>query len=753
MSRVPEVRGRPRSRNARIALLALGALLVSPLLLLNVSADGGRFVNDTWLTALVCVLPGLTSAACFARAESSSADRLAWRLIGAGLGFWAAGAIGRFLLLDVSDGRPVPAWVDPLFLAMYPLVFLGLILVLRGRLRAYRHLAIYDSLAGFILLVAVCFTFFPDPITELTGYDELGTAVLVSYPLGDIGILILTGCLFRFTANVREGPWLAFGAGMTLFALADLYFAFETPTGGATFGLLNVFWLTGFLLMIHGSWQPDGEVIEVSPGVIQVTVPLVYLAIVIGALLYGQGRDLWDSTVISLSVVALLVLLRLTVTANEYSVVTRRSEVRAVDRNTGLPSRRRFDGWLGGLALIPAGSQSPLFVQVIVIDRLAELEAALGPASLDTVISIAATRIKRSVGELGRLATTDRGEFALLCSEESAPEPETVANRISRSLDQPVEVGGIKLRIEAVIGCARTPEDTNDPNELLRLALISCHEAREEDERLRLSPRDPDRTRKSLERAEELREAIATGQLRLFYQPKVRTEDGTVGSVEALVRWEHPRDGLLGPAEFVPLAERSGLTPDLTDVVADLAMAQVRNWRDRGVDLGVAINLGMSDLLDQELVDRLAAARERHAVETRDVTLEVSEDLVMKRPELLLSNLRGLRDAGYRVSLDDFGSGTTSLGYLRSLPLDEVKIDRSLIVKMHESPADSVVCEAAVAMINGLEMDVVAEGAEEPSTIDRLTGIRCREIQSYHFGRPMPATEIETWLRENHPAR
>jgi len=735
------------SNRQKHVVLAAALILVAPLLA-NVFTDPGRLVNGFWLSALVCTLPALASVACFARASSSTADRLAWRLIGTGIGFWAAGAIGRFLLLDVSDGRSVPAWVDPLFLLMYPLVLTGLILVLRNRLRTSRHLAYYDSITGFILLIALCFTFFPDQVTRLTGYDNLGSAVLITYPLGDIALLILTACLFRFASHLHEGPWPAFGSGLALFAVADLCFALQTPTGGRSLGLLSLFWMVGFVLMIYGTWQPDGEVIEVTPGTGQLLLPLVFLSLVVGALAYGQEHDLWEATVVALSIAFVLVLLRLGVTTYEYTRAIRESERHRLDGITRLPARTRLTGWLDQHAKLPQPQRPPLFVLAIVIERIGQIEAALGPDALDEMISITATRIRRSVGEIGQLAAIDRGQFGLLCAEDSAPDPESVARLVFQGLERPVEVGGIRLQCSAVIGAGRYPEDTRDPGELLRLALISCDEARSSDTALQLTPREPDRARKSLKRTQELRDAIGRGQLTLHYQPKVRTDDKSVHAVEALVRWQHPSEGVLPPLEFIDLAEEGGFASALTDEVIDLGARQQRAWKERGIDLNVGINLAMSDLIDESLVRRMSSAVNRHGVDPADMTLEISENLVMTRPTLLISNLKLVKETGFRISLDDFGSGTTSLAHLRSLPVDEIKIDRPLVARMHQSREDAVIGEAAISIARELGLDVVAEGAEEERTVARLERVKCSEIQSYYYSRPLPADQFEIWLAE-----
>ncbi|OJU95026.1 MAG: hypothetical protein BGO23_07680 [Solirubrobacterales bacterium 67-14] len=709
------------------------------------------FADRTWATVVLCVIPPLAAAACFARAAASPVDRLAWNLIGAGFACWAAGAIGRFLFFD-GTARPIPAWIDSLFLAMYPLVLIGLALVLRGRLRSYRHLALFDATGGFILLVALAFIFFPGAITDLTGHDEFAVAVLTCYPLGDFSLLILTMCLFRFSYDVHRGPWPAFGAGLVLFALADLAFVFQTPGNGTLLSILTAVYLAGFLLMIAGSWQPDGEVLELQPGAAQLAPPFLYLVLAVIALIYGQGHDLWDSAVIALALTIVIVIVRLAVTAYEYRKEVHSRERYMVDGLTGLPSRNRLDGWLKQMSDAPSWRESPLYVMAIGIERIGPLEASLGPAVMDEAINTAATRIRRSTERHGRLAMIDRAEFGIVCSQDSAPDPELLAESILREFEPPIKVGGVKMRLRPVIGVARSPEDTTDPQELLRLALISSYEARLHDETLRLGVEAPDRVHEELHRLEELREAIASDQIRLHFQPKVSTSEGRVVAVEALARWQHPEKGMLDPGEFVPLAEEHGLTPLLTDLVADLAVAQMREWTDQGLMIDVAINLGMSDLLDLSVSERIAAVPAKHGIDPGRLTLEVSENLVTARPALLHANLDRLKEDGFRISLDDFGAGSTSLAHLRNLPLDEVKIDRDLISAMHRSPQDAAVAEGAIAIAKQLGLDVVAEGAEDESTVSRLIEIDCGEIQSFSLARPMSAHQLREWLAERQSA-
>lgn len=744
------VKGRPRTLRSRLILLGLAGALVTPLIWLNASGSLQGFVNDFWITLLVCVIPPSAALACFARSRVSSVDRLAWVLISVGLACWATGAIFRFVFMDESGGRPVPAWADPFFMATYPLLFAGLVLVIRNRLRSYRHLAIYDAVTGFILLIALVFTFLPGEIKHLTGYDDLATVVLVFYPLGDFALLILLACLFRFTGRMGDGPWPLFGAGLTLFAIADLIFALAVPSFGTELSLLYSLWLFGFLLMIASSWRPDGEVVEVEPGAIQLIPPITFLTLALVGLLHGQGTDLWLSAVVGLTIVVILVLVRLSLSAYEYTRKSNSARFHMVDQLTSLPSRNRLEELLAEQSGSPAWRTPPLFVLAIGLERISQFERAIGPAAADKLISTLATRVRRAAGA-GIVGVIERAEFGVICSQESAPEPAVLAQAVQRSFDPVVEVGGVELQLETVIGAASYPEDTNDPNDLIRLALVSRAEARRDGETFRLAPTRPELERRNLQLLEELRSALTEDQIEVHYQPKVSTSDGRVRSVEALVRWEHPEAGMMNPAEFVPLAEENGLGPVLTDRVFEHAVLRKRAWEQAGQTFDIAVNLGMADLIDESLPRRLRQTLDSVGAESAGLTLEVSENLVASKIGPLSKNLRKLKVEGYRLSLDDFGAGATSLAHMRELPLDEIKIDRSLIARMHHSREDAIVGESTVLIAKKLGMNVVAEGAEVDSTVNLLCDLDCGEIQSFFFARPMPAEQLECWLSDYRP--
>jgi len=252
-------------------------------------------------------------------------------------------------------------------------------------------------------------------------------------------------------------------------------------------------------------------------------------------------------------------------------------------------------------------------------------------------------------------------------------------------------------------------------------------------------------SRRRLELLGELRDGLEAGQLILHYQPKAEIATGAVRGVEALVRWAHPRRGLLTPSEFLPLAEHTGLGRALTAFVLDRALDEIGAQRH---DLSVAVNLGPADLLDLGLPSEIDRLLRRRGVAAERLRLEVSEDVVMADPERTLEVLAGLRAIGVGTALDDFGAGHVSLGHLKALEVDELKIDRSFVLTLPEDERDVAIVHATIDLARRLGMRVVAEGVETSATWDTLARLMCDEAQGYYLSRPLTATALGGWLRE-----
>jgi EAL domain-containing protein (putative c-di-GMP-specific phosphodiesterase class I) len=252
-----------------------------------------------------------------------------------------------------------------------------------------------------------------------------------------------------------------------------------------------------------------------------------------------------------------------------------------------------------------------------------------------------------------------------------------------------------------------------------------------------------------LEMMAALDRAVANGELVVHYQPQAELATGKVTCVEALVRWQHPERGLLGPAEFVPLAEHTGLIRDLTRYVLDESLAQCRRWQDDGFDVAVAVNITGRDLLDLQLPSQVGDLLAKWEVEPSRLELEITENTVLTDPERAARILRRLSTLGVRIAIDDFGSGNSSLGNLRRLPVSVLKIDKSFVMNMLENTDDAVIVRSTVDLGHNLGLRVVAEGVETGEAWERLRDLGCDIAQGFFLSRPMPPAEVVLGPRED----
>lgn len=228
--------------------------------------------------------------------------------------------------------------------------------------------------------------------------------------------------------------------------------------------------------------------------------------------------------------------------------------------------------------------------------------------------------------------------------------------------------------------------------------------------------------------------------------PKLELKTGRVRGAEALIRWQHPRDGLLSPAQFIPLAEHTGMIKPLSLWVLSTALVQCRAWRESGLDLGVAVNLSPLNLQDEHLACTIAGLIEGADSSSSWLTVEITEDALMSDMEAALAMIARLRGMGVRISIDDFGTGRSSLAYLKDLPVDEIKIDRSFIKGMATDRSAAAIVRSVIDLGSTLGLQVVAEGIEDDATLDRLAGMGCGYAQGYYLGPPLPPAEFTEWL-------
>jgi diguanylate cyclase (GGDEF)-like protein len=427
------------------------------------------------------------------------------------------------------------------------------------------------------------------------------------------------------------------------------------------------------------------------------------------------------------------------------------------DALTGLPNRTDLQRRLTtALAAVGEGTSPGAAIMILDLDEFKQVNETLGHAQGDQLLREVALRLEGIVGTTDTVARLGSDEFAvLLPGVADVDRILHVARRILRALQHPVVLAGIELEIGASLGIALAPVHADDTTTLLKRADMAMSDAKTSTSRLRMYDPDLDTDGpRRLTLVSDLRAAVQHGQLEVHVQPQARLPHGRVAGVEALVRWQHPTLGWVGPEEFIPVAERTGLIGPITTRVLDTALAACARWSSAGHDLGVAVNLSTRSLQEPDLVGRVAGLLQEHGVAPHRLTLEVTEGSVMADPTRAVGLLHDLRTLGVRLSVDDFGTGYSSLSYLQRLPVQEVKIDRSFVAALDAAPENFVIVRAIIDLGRHLGLEVVAEGVEDEETWDVLAGLGCDLVQGWHLARAMPVDDLLPWLsaREVDPA-
>nr|WP_296075828.1 bifunctional diguanylate cyclase/phosphodiesterase [uncultured Actinoplanes sp.] len=404
------------------------------------------------------------------------------------------------------------------------------------------------------------------------------------------------------------------------------------------------------------------------------------------------------------------------------------------DALTGLANRHKLIEVAS--ALLSTDRQMALVL--IDLDRFKEINNSLGHNRGDELLR----RVAAALAESARLAFRfGSDEFVVLLddlADGSDQALEETARGLLRAIQGPFPVGGVPITVEASAGVARTAAGRRQLRTLLARACAAVNAAKRHRTFVELwRPELTAGLAVDLLLQSELRPAIDDGQLVLHYQPMVEAGTGRITSVEALVRWQHPRHGLLTPAAFLPAAERSDVIIGLTDRVLADAVAQAARWHHRGRCLPVSVNLPAPVLARDRIVGVIGGLLARHDLPAASLIVEITESAVMTRPEHSAELLRRLRAMGVRVAMDDFGVGNTSLALLTRLPLDELKLDRLFVDRIHRAP-DRAIVEAVARMAKDLRLTLVAEGVEDEPTAAILTEAGFDVLQGYHFGRPVP---------------
>ncbi|WP_460116583.1 putative bifunctional diguanylate cyclase/phosphodiesterase [Pseudomonas sp. H2_A12] len=414
------------------------------------------------------------------------------------------------------------------------------------------------------------------------------------------------------------------------------------------------------------------------------------------------------------------------------------------DPLTGLPNRALAMERLGSAI----SARRPVVLLYLGIENYRAINEGFGPEGVEIMMREASRCLCMSLLASDTAARITGSEFLLLLENTEVDRAVARADRLYALLTEPQHIGHDELRHEVSIGIAAYPADGQQVEELISRAAIARHDAAALPGYLQVYQQDRDLAhQRQITLIRDLRRAAAEGELHLCYQPKLDLKHGQVRQAEALLRWQHPTFGLVSPAEFIPLAERTGSMAGLTQWVIEEAIRQSAEWARRGLLIQLSVNISVDDLADDDLAIRVTALLAQYAVQAEQLIFEITESAIMHNPQQALRVLEQLRGCGISLAVDDFGTGYSSLAQLQRLPVQELKIDQSFVRNLDSTSGDGVIVRSTIEMSHNLGLKVVAEGVEFEPSLKLLKQWNCDTAQGYLISRPLNAMAFERWLR------
>ncbi|MBV8601938.1 MAG: EAL domain-containing protein [Candidatus Eremiobacteraeota bacterium] len=422
------------------------------------------------------------------------------------------------------------------------------------------------------------------------------------------------------------------------------------------------------------------------------------------------------------------------------------------DTLTGLPNRVQFVERLRETVtgIVSAGERRRLAVVFLDLDHFKEINDTFGHGRGDAVLSVVGERLRERVGDRGMVARMSGDEFAVLL--ERGPDLEEVdafAESLRAAIDAPIVIGGYEQYATASIGVSIYPEDGTDAETLVKHADVAMYRAKEKGRNFVqfYTPVLNAAMTTRLQQEKALRKALARSEFLVYYQPQFELATGKLFGIEALVRWHHPKLGLIRPDLFIPNAESSSVIVLIGELVMEMACQQLVKWQRRGLpELRVSVNLSARQFHETDLLKRARSVLESTGLDPQTLEFEITESVAMDDAERSTEIMRTLRDVGIRFCLDDFGTSYSSLGYLKSFPIDTLKIDQSFVRDIMTEQDDATIVRTVIAMAHNLGLDVCAEGTETEDQLNFLRQNTCDRVQGYFYSRPVPPEEFERFV-------
>jgi diguanylate cyclase len=728
-----------------------GALLLgAALVLLQASLPVGLARDAVFLGLGLLAVGGIVLGVRVHR----PARALPWHLLAAGVGAWVLGDL-LWMVLDHGLGvDPFPSVADVAYLAAYPVLALALWHLVPPGVRGGASRAVLDTLIVGLCVGLVLWVVFIEPTWTAPVGTVTERAVAIAYPVGDALLLAYLVHLGFSPLAVSPALRLLTGGLVSMLA-ADIAFqalASVTVYEGRAH-VVDPLFTTAYVLLAVAALHPSMRCVAVTrrgvdrlEGGGRVAFLCSAAALLPVTLLVEAALDLPAHTtvvsLVSLPLIGLVALRMVAMIRRMRQQTVHLAHLADTDFLTGLLNRRRFVEHLAAAAAdVRAGSDRRPAVLVVGLDRFTEINDTLGHRIGDELLRAVAARLRARTSDVV-LARLGGDVFGVLVPDATGCAV-TRAREVAAVLHEPFVVSDLGVDVDGSVGLVLLPDDGVDPAELLHRADVATSAARERPDRVaRYHPQMEAGGALAPELMAELGHALDTHQVVVHYQPQVDVRTGRVVGAEALVRWQHPDHGLLGPGAFVPAAERTGQIRPLTRYVLDRALAECAAWRAAGRPMTVSVNLSVRNLLDPRLVEDVLEALDRHGVAAHDLELEITETSTMVDPHRSGEALRALDALGVALSIDDYGTGYGSLAYLQELPVRRLKIDRSFVGALLEDEASCAIVRSVVDLSRRLGLDVVAEGVEDDRTLAVLRDMRCDLAQGFGIARPSPGPDL-----------
>jgi diguanylate cyclase (GGDEF)-like protein len=694
----------------------------------------------------------VASAMCIYKGLVQRSHRAVPLILGFALLAWT---VGDFVLTAESLGGanpPTPSYADIPYLLFYPIAYVGTVLLLQKALGRLARPNWLDGVVAGLGAAALCGAFAFHSIEHAVGLSGLGTAVNLAYPVGDLLLLILVIGGTVLLSGRSSAQWYLLGIGLSVIVIGDTFNLFQNSGLAAThFGsdINAIAWPVAVLVISFSVWLPPQHLDPLRPQRVSgFFLPGLASAGGLFILVYGALRNL-SRVSLWLAVATLLAVgVRLALSARSLRILTEERNRQAhTDELTGLGNRRQLSMVLDRFFTDHAdedGVQRELAFLFVDLNHFKEINDSFGHPAGDELLRQLGPRLTRAVGSQGSVVRLGGDELAVVLMDADAADAVTVAEKILQEIGQPFTLHKIKATVGASIGIALVPSNATDGPALMWCADVAMYRAKLGQIPYVFYDHDLDGGEDQPNLLDELRDAVFNGDFVLHYQPQLDLRTGQILAVEALVRWPHPTLGLVPPLKFLPLAEEAGLMWPLTKWVLNEAFTQCAAWRNSQRCLAVSVNVATTDLLEEGFIDHVTSLLSEYNLPGDAVVIEITETTIITDFLRSQAVILQLRDLGIVVSIDDFGAGFTSLAYLSSLAVGELKLDRAFITALSAegNGREMELVRATINLGHDMGLRVVAEGIEDVETLDLLSDLGCDLAQGYYISRPTPASRL-----------